>query len=343
MNPKTFVVIGSNCFTGSHIVDALLADPKNRVIGVSRAPEAQALYLPYKSRPPQTLKNFEFHRMDLVTGMKGLLEMLARVRPQIVINVAALSEVGLSNESPAEYFETNTLAVVQLADFLRRQSWLERYVHISSAEIFGSCPEPVTEAALFNPSTPYAVSKAAADHYLNVLIKSFRFPATLIRSTNVYGRHQQLFKIIPRTVINVKLGKTIELHGGGASKKCFVHVRDVVEGLLLALAKGRAGTYHLSVTSDRTVADVVRLTCELMGKDFSRCARSVGERLGQDSQYVLDSGKAARELGWAPKVTFEDGVRETVDWIAANWDLIEREPHAYVHRVSKRASEVSHA
>lgn len=332
MKGKTFVVIGSNCFTGAHVVDALL-ERGDKVIGVSRAKESKALYLPYKKRAKA---DFEFKQLDLVTQMDKILALLAQVRPAVVINVAGLTEVGLSNETPIEYYETNTLAIAKLTDFLRRQPWLERYVHISSAEIFGSCAKPVDEAALFNPSTPYAVSKAAADMHINTLIKNFGFKATMIRSTNVYGRHQQLFKIIPRTVINVKLGKMIELHGGGTSKKCFVHIRDVVSGLLLALEKGTSGTYHFTEISDLSVADVVRVTCELMGRDFAKCAKTVGERLGQDSAYVLDSSKARKELGWKPTVDFKDGVKETVEWIEANWAAVSAEPHNYIHRVSGR-------
>ena len=332
MSGRTFVVIGSNCFTGSHIVDALLADPDNSVIGVSRAEESKDIYLPYKARHSAS---FEFRQGDLVTGMPALLAMLASVRPEVVINVAALSEVALSNDSPVEYYETNTLAVVRLTAFLRRQAWLMRYVHISSAEIFGSCSEPLDESAPFHPSTPYAVSKASADLHLGTLMRNFQFPATLIRSTNIYGRHQQLFKIIPRTIIYVKLGRLIELHGGGTATKNFTHIRDVVDGVLKAIEKGGAGTYHFSDTSDHTVADVVRLTCEAMGRDFSACAKIVGERLGQDARYVLDCGRASRELGWKPAVPFQDGLREVVEWIDRDWAVIKDEPLQYLHRVSR--------
>lgn len=267
--------------------------------------------------------------------MPALLDLLSSVRPEFVINTAALSEVALSNESPVEYYETNTLAVVLLADFLRRQPWLKRYVHISSAEIFGSCPEPLDESAPFHPSTPYAVSKAAADMHLGTLMRNFNFPAALIRSTNVYGRHQQLFKIIPRTVIYVKLGRLIELHGGGTAMKSFTHVRDVVNGVLKVIEREGTGTFHFSDTSDRTVADVVRLTCDAMGRDFGACAKVVGERLGQDARYVLDCGRAARELDWKPGVSFQDGLREVVDWIERDWDAIKDEPLQYLHRVSR--------
>jgi dTDP-glucose 4,6-dehydratase len=206
-------------------------------------------------------------------------------------------------------------------------------VHISSAEIFGSTDAPATEETLFNPSTPYAVSKAAADMYLNVLQKNFGFPALIIRSTNVYGAYQQLFKIIPRTVIRVKTGEQIELHGGGTSMKSFIHIRDVVRGLVMALDQGALGTFHFTVQSDRTVADVVRTVVEQMGADYDEVVTVVGERLGQDSAYTLSTEKAERELGWAPQEMFDDGVRETIDWIESNWEAVQAEPHVYVHKV----------
>ncbi|MFQ5893429.1 MAG: NAD-dependent epimerase/dehydratase family protein, partial [Nitrospinota bacterium] len=142
MSGRTFVVIGSNSFTGSHIVDALLEEPADRVAGVSRSPESKDLYLPYKRHPGA---NFRFHRLDLRRQFAEVAALLDRLEPQVVINVAALSEVALSYERPAEYFDTNPLAVVRLCEHLRRRPYLERYVHISSAEVFGSCGRPLSE------------------------------------------------------------------------------------------------------------------------------------------------------------------------------------------------------
>ncbi|MBT9141749.1 MAG: dTDP-glucose 4,6-dehydratase 2 [Syntrophomonadaceae bacterium] len=329
MSRKSYVIIGSNCFTGSHIVDALLEDPQNQVVGISRSHEYKDFFLPYKRwQNPQ----FRFYQIDLVRQFGEVVQLLDKVKPQVVINVAALSEVALSHERPVEYFETNTLGVVKLCNHLRACSYLEHYVHVSSAEIFGSCEKPVTEEMLFNSSTPYAVSKAAADMYLNTLIENFGFPATLIRSTNVYGKHQQLFKIIPRTVIYLKLGKIIELHGGGVAIKSFIHIRDVVHGLLLALEQGKPGAYHFTVASDQTVADIVRQICTWMGYDFESTTHVVGERLGQDARYWLDCSKAERDLGWAPQVPFEQGAREVIEWIESNWAAIQRESLVYIHK-----------
>src|SRR4029077_17048135 len=127
------------------------------------------------------------------------------------------------------------------------QAWLKRYVHISSPEVYGTCEGTVKEDAPLNPSTPYAASKASGDLFLWTLVKNFNFPLVMIRATNVYGAHQQLFKIIPRTAIYLKLGKTIELHGGGTAVKSYIHVRDVSQGELLAMEHGRKGEiYHFS-------------------------------------------------------------------------------------------------
>lgn len=324
------VVIGSNCFTGSHVVDALLEDPSQPVVGISRSPEKRAWYLPYKARAS---RNFEFYQVDLVRQADALRSLLDELQPAYVINVAALSEVALSNTSPVEYFQTNTVGVVQLCNVLRTRSYLKRYVHISSAEIYGSCDRPVLETDPPRPSTPYAVSKTAADLYLATLARNFGFPVVVVRSTNVYGRHQQLFKIIPRTIIRIKQGQRIELHGGGLAVKSFVHVRDVVRGALAAMREGQAGAiYHFSDPSDRTVADVVRGIAELMGRSFDEVAMTVGERLGQDARYLLDCTKARRELGWSPQIAFEDGLRDVVDWIEDCWPAIADEPLVYLHQ-----------
>jgi dTDP-glucose 4,6-dehydratase len=168
--------------------------------------------------------------------------------------------------------------------------------------------------------------------YVNTLIRNFGFPAILIRSTNVYGRHQQLFKIIPRTLIYLKLSKVIKLHGGGKAIKSFIHVRDVVRGLLLAIDQCKSGTFHFTVQSDQTVADVVRQVCEWMGYEFEEVSRIVGERLGQDARYWLDCSKAEGELGWKPQIPFEQGVREVIEWIERNWFLIQQEPLVYTQK-----------
>ena len=332
MNRKRkIVVIGSNSFSGSNLIDLLLDDDRNEVIGISRSPEKSALFLPYKRRQGA---NFTFYQMGLNTDMPEIIELLNAFEPEYVVNFAAQSEVAPSWEYPEQWFQTNVVALAKLTNALRDRGYLKRYVHISSPEVYGTCEGRVTESAPLNPSTPYAASKAAADLFLFTLVKNFQFPLIMIRSTNVYGAHQQLFKIIPRSAIYLRMGKTIQLHGGGVAVKSYIHIRDISRGELAAMERGRPGTiYHLSPDRGYAVRDVVRMICKLMGRDFEASTMAVGERLGQDAAYVIDSTRAREEFDWYPEISLEEGLSGVVEWIEDNWDEIQQQTLEYVHKV----------
>jgi dTDP-glucose 4,6-dehydratase len=329
-NKRKIVVIGSNSFSGSDFIDLLLDDERNEVIGISRSPEKSALFLPYKQCQRA---NFRFHQMDLNKHIPQIIELLDSLEPEYVVNFAAQSEVAPSWEHPEQWFQTNVVALAKLTNALKDREYLKCYVHISSPEVYGTCEGRVTESAPLNPSTPYAASKAAADLFLSTLVKNFQFPLITIRSTNVYGAHQQLFKIIPRSAIYLKMGKKIQLHGGGVAVKSYIHIRDISRGELAAMEKGRPGTiYHLSPDRGYAVCDIVRTICDLMGRDFEASTVAVGDRLGQDATYVIDSTCAREEFGWAPKISLEKGLAGVIAWVEDNWEQIQKEPLEYVHR-----------
>ncbi|MGD0476322.1 MAG: NAD-dependent epimerase/dehydratase family protein, partial [Candidatus Velthaea sp.] len=221
---RRVAVLGSNSFSGSDFVDLLLDDPLNDVLGISRSAESSPAFLRHlRRRSPQ----YRFARFDLNADMPSILHALDAFEPQYLVNFAAQSEVLPSWEHPDHWFETNTVALAKLINHLQKRSYLKRYVHISSPEVYGSCEGTVLETAPLNPSTPYAASKAAADLLLATYRRAYDMPIVWIRATNVYGEGQQLFKIIPRSVIYAKLGRTIELHGGGRAVKSYIHIRDV--------------------------------------------------------------------------------------------------------------------
>jgi dTDP-glucose 4,6-dehydratase len=324
------VVLGANSFSGQDFVDLLLDDPAYTVTGVSRGAERTALALKYKTR--RDLTRYRYHRLDMNRDAGDLLALLDRERPEAVVNFAAQSEVAPSWDHPEHWFQTNTVALARLVNHLRKQSYLKRYVHISSPEAYGTCAGRVTEESPLNPSTPYAASKAAADFLLKTYAKQFGFPLLTVRATNVYGARQQLFKIIPRSAIYLKLGRAIELHGGGRAVKSYIHIRDVSRGEKLILERGKLGhIYHLSPDSGVAVRDVVRLMCERLGKEFEVATRTVGERPGQDAAYVIDSTKARTELGWRPEVALDAGLAEVVDWVNEYWLEIHGAPLEYRH------------
>ena len=329
--PRRIMVLGANSFSGQDLVDLLLEDPQNQVIGVSRSPERGELFLRYKRRAE--LGAYRYVQIDLNRQMPRLLELLDAERPAWIVNFAAQSEVAPSWEHPEHWFQTNTVALARLVNHLRRQDYLQRYLHISSPEVYGTCVGRVTESAPLNPSTPYAASKAAADLLLETYRRQFGFPLLAVRATNVYGARQQLFKIIPRTAIYLRLGKRIPLHGGGTAVKSYIHVRDVSRGELAVLERGELGAcYHLSPAGGIAVSDVVRAIAERSGKSLTDAATMVGERPGQDAAYVIDSTRARTELGWHPQIEFSAGIDEVIGWVDEYWEQILEQPLEYQHR-----------
>lgn len=330
----TLLVLGANSFSGQDFVDHALDSPRfDRVVGVSRSAERSPAFLRYRRRSAGDLARYAYHALDLNRDMERILSLLDELRPTHIVNFAAQSEVAPSWDHPEHWFATNTVALARLVNHLRRRDYLERYLHISSPEVYGSCVGRVSEDAAMNPSTPYAASKAAADLLLGTYHRQFGFPLLTVRATNVYGAGQQLFKIIPRTVIYMKVGRRVPLHGGGRAVKSFIHIRDVSRGEWSILERGEVGRlYHLSPVAGVAVREVVARLASAAGKRLEEVAEMVEERPGQDAAYVIDSTLARTSLGWEPRVTLEEGLGEVVGWVERYWSEIERAEHGYVHR-----------
>lgn len=332
MNSETRVaVIGSTAFSASDFIDLLLEATDFTVLGVSRSPEQGfPVFLPHLRHGDG---RYAFRRLHLVDDMAEVIDTLTAFAPHYVVNFAAQGEVRSSFDQPAAHFRTNALAMVELNEALRKLPSLRKYVQISTPEIYGSCTDAVTEAQPMNPSSPYAASKAAADMFTAVLHRTYGYPVVWVRATNVYGPHQQLYRIMPRTAIYRKLGRTLRLDGGGVAIKSYIHIRDVSRGELQVMLNGEPGrVYHLSPDSGISVREVVEKICGLMGHDFNTAVEIGPERPGQDAAYVLDSSRARRELGWAPRISFDEGIKGVVDWVEAHWEIIKTLPSDYQFR-----------
>src|SRR6202012_4254260 len=190
-----------------------LAARGHDVLATSRSEEAHDAFLPYKweKRPGKV----RFQRIDLNHDLSALKSLLARERPTHVVNFAAQSMVGESWQNPDHWMMTNVVSAVRLHELLRNYDGLERYVHVTTPEVYGSTDGWVTENAPFNPSTPYAVSRAAGDMSLRTYFANYQFPVVFTRAANVYGPGQQLYRIIPRTIVAAMGGWRVGSAGGG--------------------------------------------------------------------------------------------------------------------------------
>ncbi|TAN51776.1 MAG: NAD-dependent epimerase/dehydratase family protein [Methylococcaceae bacterium] len=330
MNTK-FLVLGSNSFSGASFTDYLL-EQGHTVVGTSRSPEPVAAFLPYRWQP-QRADDFSFHQLDLNHDLDALMALIEQEQPGYVVNFAAQSMVGESWKNPDHWFMTNLVSTVRLHERLRHCKFLRKYVHITTPEVYGSTAGFIAENTPFNPSTPYAVSRAAADMSLHSYFAAYDFPVVFTRAANVFGPGQQLYRIVPRTILFIRLGRKLQLHGGGYSERSFIHIRDVSDATLRVALDGRPGdTYHISTSRIVTIRALVELICERLGVRFADCVEEVGERLGKDAAYQLDSGKIRRELGWSGHVTLEQGIDETIAWVDRWFDVLKDQPCDYLHK-----------
>lgn len=322
-------VVGSNSFSGASFVDFLLGRGL-QVIGSSRSAEAIPALLPYKWRDHSA---FRFYQLDLNKDLDAIVDLIKAERPEYVVNFAAQSMVGESWQNPGDWFMTNAVSTVKFHDALRKLDFLKRYVHVSTPEVYGSCSGFVKEDFPFNPSTPYAVSRAAADMSLRTFRAAYDFPVVTTRAANVYGPGQQLYRIIPRTILFILLGRKLQLHGGGVSTRSFIHMRDVSEATWRIACNGRNGdTYHISTDNVISVRDLVDRICTKLEVDFDKHVEVVGERLGKDSAYHLDSSKLRNELGWRDEISLDEGISQCIEWIRRDFDALKNHPYDYIHK-----------
>jgi dTDP-glucose 4,6-dehydratase len=326
---ETLLIIGSNSFSGASFVDFALQQNVN-VIGTSRSAEPINAMLPYKWRDHG---KFAFHMLDLNKDLEGITELLHAVKPKHVVNFAAQSMVGESWQNPHDWFMTNVVSTIKLHDVLRKCDFLERYVHVSTPEVYGSCSGFVNENFPFNPSTPYAVSRAAADMSLRTFHAAYNFPVVTTRAANVYGPGQQLYRIISRTILFILLGRKLQLHGGGVSTRSFIHMTDVSDATWRIMQKGQNGeTYHISTSEVVTIRELVERICFKLEVPFEEYVEVVGERMGKDSAYHLDSTKVRTELGWADHVALDQGLDECIAWVRNNFEALKASNYDYTHK-----------
>jgi len=241
--------------------------------------------------------------------------------------------VGESWLHPDHWMMTNVVSTVRLHELLRNYDGLDRYIHVTTPEVYGSTDGWVKENAAFNPSTPYAVSRAAADMSLRTYFANYQFPVVFTRAANVYGPGQQLYRIVPRTILAAMGGPKLRLDGGGKSVRVFIHMTDVADATLKIARAGKPGdTYHISGYELVSIRALVEMILKRLGKSFDDCVEMAPERPGKDTAYMLDSVKLRTELGWRDILSLEQGIDDVIRWAERFSGDMAKLPAKYEHK-----------
>jgi dTDP-glucose 4,6-dehydratase len=240
---------------------------------------------------------------------------------EVIVNFAAESHNSLAVIDPGLFARTNVLGTQLLLEAARKAE-LKRFHHISTCEVYGDLAldstDAFTEESPYLPRTPYNASKAASDHYVRAYHETYGLATTITNCANNYGPFQFPEKVIPLFVTNALDDRPLPMYASTQNRREWLHVRDHCRGIELALETGAPGeTYNVGSAVEASIEEIADRVLELTGKPES-LKTIVPDRPGHDRRYLLDSSKIERDLGWEPEIGFEDGLRETVEWYAAN-------------------------
>lgn len=325
MSGKTYCILGGGGSFGIHCAFHLLdhAHPA-KVVGIGRNPlrsGAFSLGIEYR-------QHYEYRQFHVGNETDLLLEYLDVLRPDVIINFAAQGEGAASWRHSWRFFDTNATALARLFEELGKRYWAGngRFIHIGTSELYGSVDAPAREDAPIRPSSPYSASKAAFDLYLLAMAQQGRgMPMNIIRPSNCYCPGQLLHRIIPRAIVAGLTGKRVPLHGGGKAKKSYLHARDLARAIhMVSEADVEGRVYNVGPPRPNSIQEVAQMCADTLELEFDQLFDVAPERLGQDSQYWLDSSAIREDVGWSPLISWADGLDEVANWAQGHLDELRR-------------------
>jgi len=324
---STLLITGGAGFIGSNLVHHALAHTADRLVIVDKLTYAGSLLnLEGALGTPRVV----FIQADIADEAE-MARVFADSKPDAVLNLAAETHVDRSIDSPRPFVDTNIVGTLVLLEAARRFK-TPRFLHVSTDEVYGTLGADglFSEETPYAPNSPYAASKASADHLVRAYFHTYQLPVVITNCSNNYGPRQFPEKLIPLMVLNALDGRPLPIYGDGGNIRDWLHVDDHCAGLLLVLQKGRVGEkYNIGGGNERTNLQVVDAICDVLdglrpqAKSHKTLKTFVPDRPGHDRRYAIDAAKIRRELGWSPRHRFEDGLRETARWYLDHRDWCE--------------------
>jgi len=327
------LVTGGAGFIGSAVIRHILSQTGDSVVNVDKLTYAGNLE---SLAAVSDSERYRFEQVD-ICDQAALERVFAAHRPDAVMHLAAESHVDRSIEGPAAFVQTNIVGTYTLLEACR-QYWQGlrgaardafRFHHVSTDEVFGDLEGPeglFTESTPYAPSSPYSASKASSDHLVRAWYRTYGLPVLLTNCSNNYGPYHFPEKLIPLMILNALEGKPLPVYGRGDQVRDWLYVEDHARALCQVIARGRLGeTYNIGGHNEKSNLQVVESLCDLLQelapvaqRRYRDLITFVQDRPGHDHRYAIDAGKIERELGWAPRETFESGLRKTVQWYLDN-------------------------
>ena len=340
LSGRTILVTGGAGFIGCNFVRLLLAETDARVVVLDKLTYAGSLE---SLADVLSDSRLEFVRGD-IADRPEVRRLFARHRPAAVVNFAAESHVDRSIDDASAFIRTNVVGTFELLEAARHHLAERgesgrgfRFLHVSTDEVYGSLGPTgkFTEATPYAPNSPYAASKASADHLARAYHETYGLPVLITNCSNNYGPYQFPEKLIPLMILNALEGRPLPLYGDGGNVRDWIHVEDHCRGVLEVLRRGRPGEkYNLGGGSERTNVEIVDAICDALESELpaaknpalaSRGITSyrdlkafVADRPGHDRRYAIDDAKVRTELEWSPQRSFEQGLRSTLRWYLEN-------------------------
>jgi dTDP-glucose 4,6-dehydratase len=340
---ETILITGGAGFIGCNFVRLALAETEARVVVLDKLTYAGSLesLADALSHP-----RFEFVHGD-IADRGEVRRLFAGRRPTAVVNFAAESHVDRSIDDASAFIQTNIVGAFELLEAARHhlaalteeERRAFRFLHVSTDEVYGSlgATGAFSEETPYAPNSPYAASKAAADHLVRAYHETHGLPALVTNCSNNYGPYQFPEKLIPLMVLNALDGRPLPIYGDGGNVRDWIYVEDHCRGVLEVLRRGRPGEkYNLGGRSERTNLQIVDAICDILESErpaagnptlrerglssYRDLKAFVADRPGHDRRYAIDDGKIRGELGWEPRQSFEEGIRATVRWYLGHRD-----------------------
>ena len=334
---STLLVTGGAGFIGSSFVRHALEQTADRLVVVDKLTYAGSLLSLEK---PLENSRVMFVQAD-IADRDAMRRVFGEHRPSAVMNLAAETHVDRSIDGPSPFITTNVLGTFVLLETARTfAAGLDaahktgfRFVHVSTDEVYGTLGPngAFSEETPYAPNSPYAASKASADHLVRAYFQTYGLPALITNCSNNYGPYQFPEKLIPLMILNAVDRRPLPIYGDGGQIRDWLHVEDHCAGLMLALKSGRPGEkYNIGGGNEHTNRAIVDRICDALDRlrpsssSYHTLKTFVPDRPGHDRRYAIDATKIRRELGWAPRRPFEDGLRTTIEWYLEHRDWCEQ-------------------